>query len=167
MKKLTYLLTLLLCCSAASLSAQIGVTRHTEGWDNIPPEAHKRSYYFQRSVLAQMDDDAALEEVMLFGKDNGHYATYDLFKYYYAIVDNYTKEVEYISPEEYCSEAYSLVVEDRNNDGISELYITYFKEGTFSTDERGYALRAERCYDRIEWQAPAQTEDQTTKRKRK
>ncbi len=139
---------------------------HNEGWDNIPPEAQKGGYYFQRSLLAQMDDDAAMEEVMLFGKDNGHYATFDLFKYYYAVVDNYTKEVEYISPEEYVSEAYSLVVEDRDCNGRSELYITYFKEGTFSTDERGYALRAERCYDRIEWQAPAE-ESQTGNKKRR
>ena len=44
-----------------------------------------------------MDGDDALEEVMLFGRDNGHYPTFDLFKAYYAIVDNYTKEIQYIS----------------------------------------------------------------------
>lgn len=167
MKRTIILLTLLLCCMALPLSAQIGVTMHTEGWSNIPPEAHRSGYYFQRSVLAQMDNDPAFEEVMLFGKDNGHYATYDLFKYYYAIVDNYTKEVEYISPTEYVSEEYTLTVEDRNNDGRSELYITYFKEGTFSTDERGYALRAERCYDRIEWQQPEESIVEPTKRNRR
>ena len=43
-----------------------------------------------------MDDDAAMEEVMLFGRDNGHYPTFDLFKFYYVIVDNYTKEIQYI-----------------------------------------------------------------------
>lgn len=167
MKKILFLCIIALCGFAVQANAQIGVTMHTEGWSNIPPEAQKRGYYFQWSELAQMDDDPALEEVMLFGKDNGHYATYDLFKYYYAVVDNYTKEVEYISPTEYFSEAYSLVLEDRNNDGRSELYITYIKEGTFSTDKRGYALNGERCYERIEWQAPEQTNVQPTKRNRK
>ena len=28
-----------------------------------------------------MDDDTAMEEVMLFGRDNGHYPTFDLFKF--------------------------------------------------------------------------------------
>ena len=29
-----------------------------------------------------------------------------------------------------------FTVEDRNNDGISELYIDYFKDGKFTVDER-------------------------------
>ena len=98
-----------------------------------------------------MDDDAAMEEVMLFGRDNGHYPTFDLFKFYYVIVDNYTKEIQYISDEIYVTDKYTLTVEDRNNDGISELYIDYFKDGKFTVDERGYNLRTTRCYDRIEW----------------
>lgn len=98
-----------------------------------------------------MDDDAAMEEVMLFGRDNGHYPTFDLFKFYYVIVDNYTKEIQYISDEIYVTDKYALTVEDRNNDGISELYIDYFKDGKFTVDERGYNLRTTRCYDRIEW----------------
>ena len=98
-----------------------------------------------------MDGDDALEEVMLFGRDNGHYPTFDLFKAYYAIVDNYTKEVQYISDEIYVTDKYNLLVEDRNKDGISELYISYFKDGKFSVDEQGYNLRTTRCYDRIEW----------------
>ena len=51
----------------------------------------------------------------------------------------------------YVNDAYDLKVEDRNQDGRSELYITYFKDGKFSTDERGYGLKTTRCYDRIEW----------------
>ena len=98
-----------------------------------------------------MDDDAAMEEVMLFGRDNGHYPTFDLFKFYYVIVDNYTKEIQYISDEIYVTDKYALTVEDRNNDGISELYIDYFKDGKFTVDERGYNLRTTRCYDCIEW----------------
>mgnify|MGYP006350382285 FL=1 len=88
---------------------------------------------------------------MLFGHDNGHYPTFDLFKAYYAIVDNYTKEIQYISDEIYVTDKYNLLVEDRNKDGISELYISYFKDGKFSVDEQGYNLRPTRCYDRIEW----------------
>ena len=85
------------------------------------------------------------------GRDNGHYPTFDLFKAYYAIVDNYTKEIQYISDEIYVTDKYNLLVEDRNKDGISELYISYFKDGKFSVDEQGYNLRTTRCYDRIEW----------------
>ena len=115
------------------------------------PQAQKDGFWFQQSVLANMDDDAAMEEVMLFGRDNGHYPTFDLFKFYYVIVDNYTKEIQYISDEIYVTDKYALTVEDRNNDGISELYIDYFKDGKFTVDERGYNLRTTRCYDRIEW----------------
>ncbi len=64
--------------------------------------------------------------------------TFDLFKFYYVIVDNYTKEIQYISDEIYVTDKYALTVEDRNNDGISELYIDYFKDGKFTVDERGY-----------------------------
>lgn len=131
--------------------AQIGITAHHEGWDNIPPEAQRPGFYFQKSVLAQMDDDPVLEEVMLFGRDNGHYPTFDLFKAYYAVVDNYTKEVQYITDGEYVTDRYELVVEDRNGDGICELYVSYFKDGEFSVDERGNNLRTVRCHDRIEF----------------
>lgn len=144
------ILLLMLGCSLC-MQAQFAVTAHQEGWDRIPPQAQKPGFYLQQSVLAQMDGDAALEEVMLFGRDNGHYPTFDLFKAYYAIVDHYTKEVKYVSEAEYVTDHYELLVEDRNNDGISELYISYFKDGEFSVDERGYNLRTVRCYDRIEW----------------
>lgn len=149
MKKLFYLLLIL--GYSLSSHAQFSVTAHQEGWDKIPPQAQKKGFSFQQSVLANMDGDDALEEVMLFGRDNGHYPTFDLFKAYYVIVDNYTKEVQYISDEIYVTDKYNLLVEDRNNDGISELYISYFKDGKFSVDERGYNLKAVHCYDRIEW----------------
>ena len=67
------------------------------------------------------------------------------------IVDNYTREIQYISDEVYVTDKYTLTVEDRNNDRILELYIDYFKDGKFTVDERGYNLRTIRCYDRIEW----------------
>ena len=80
----------------------------SRGWDRIPPQAQKTAFWFQQSVLANMDDDAAMEEVMLFGRDNGHYPTFDLFKFYYVIVDNYTKEIQYISDEIYVTDKYAL-----------------------------------------------------------
>jgi hypothetical protein len=148
-RRLIYWVLLLFVCMGAH--AQFRVTAHQEGWDRIPPQVQKDGFWFQQSVLANMDDDTAMEEVMLFGRDNGHYPTFDLFKFYYVIVDNYTKEIQYISDEIYVTDKYTLTVEDRNNDGISELYIDYFKDGKFTVDERGYNLRTTRCYDRIEW----------------
>ena len=127
-RRLIYWVLLLFVCMGAH--DQFRVTAHQEGWDRIPPQAQKDGFWFQQSVLANMDDDAAMEEVMLFGRDNGHYPTFDLFKFYYVIVDNYTKEIQYI---------------------LDEIYIDYFKDGKFTVDERGYNLRTTRCYDRIEW----------------
>lgn len=86
----------------------------------------KRRLLVSTTVLANMDDDAAMEEVMLFGRDNGHYPTFDLFKFYYVIVDNYTKEIQYISDEIYVTDKYALTVEDRNNDGISRVIYRLF-----------------------------------------
>ena len=131
-RRLIYWVLLLFVCMGAH--AQFRVTAHQEGWDRIPPQAQKDGFWFQQSVLANMDDDTAMEEVMLFGRDNGHYPTFDLFKFYYVIVDNYTREIQYISDEIYVTDKYALTVEDRNNDGISELYIDYFKDGKFTVD---------------------------------
>ncbi|MDB9150252.1 hypothetical protein [Parabacteroides distasonis] len=148
-RKLIGLVFTLFVCMG--IHAQFSVTAHQEGWDRIPPGAQKDGFWLQQSVLVNMDDDDTLEEVMLFGKDNGHYPQFDLFKFYYVIVDDYTKEIQYISDEVYVTDKYELTVEDRNNDGISELYIHYFKDGKFVVDERGYNLQTVRCHDRIEW----------------
>ena len=107
MRKLIILLSALVYVIHAQ--AQFSVTAHQEGWDNIPPQVQKPGFSFQQSVLANMDGDDALEEVMLFGRDNGHYPTFDLFKAYYAIVDNYTKEIQYISDEIYVTDKYNLL----------------------------------------------------------
>ena len=72
-RQLIYWVLLLFVCMGAH--AQFRVTAHQEGWDRIPPQAQKDGFWFQQSVLANMDDDAAMEEVMLFGRDNGHYPT--------------------------------------------------------------------------------------------
>ena len=149
MRKLIILLSALVYVIHAQ--AQFSVTAHQEGCDNIPPQVQKPGFSFQQSVFANMDGDDALEEVMLFGRANGHDHTCTLFKASNAIVDNSTKEVQYISDEIYVTDKYNLLVEDRNKDGISELYISYFKDGKFSVDEQGYNLRTTRCYDRIEW----------------
>ena len=132
-----------------NLPAQIKVTAHQEGWDNIPPKAQLRGYSFQKSILAQMDDDPQMEEVILFGHDNGHWPEFDLFKFYVAVVGNYDKQVKFIS-DEFITEKYNLLVEDRNCDGKSEIYIRYIKDGSFSVDERGYYMQAQWCYDRME-----------------
>lgn len=161
MKKI--FLPLILGVFAISGNAEIKVTAHQEGWNNIPRQAQRQGFAFQKSILAQMDDDPALEEVILFGHDNGHYPTFDLFKAYYAIVDNYTKEVQYITEGEYVTDQYELLVEDRNNDGICELYVSYFKDGEFSVDERGNNLRTIRCYDRIEFTPETKTSKSSKK----
>lgn len=147
MKKMLIVCGLSLLCAAAG--AQFRVTAHQEGWEKYPPEVVRRGYGPQKSVLAQMDDDPQLEEVVLFGHDNGHWPEFDLFKAYYAIVDTYTREVEFIS-DEYVTDVYNLSVEDRNMDGRSELYYYYIKEGSFGVDERGYNKRSVYCYDRVE-----------------
>mgnify|MGYP000737881780 CR=1 FL=1 len=149
MRKLIILLSALVYVIHAQ--AQFSVTAHQEGWNNIPPQVQKPGFSFQQSVLANMDGDDALEEVMLFGRDNGHYPTFDLFKAYYAIVDNYTGHITCRHKGGGSKRAYRLIDFLRNKDGISELYISYFKDGKFSVDEQGYNLRTTRCYDRIEW----------------
>jgi len=99
-----------------------------------------------------MDEDGALEDVMLFSAHNGHYPYFDLFKNYYVVVDNYTKEVKYIS-DVVISTDRDLVLEDRNGDGKFELYRKYFQDGKFSVDEYGNKLSVTWVYDRIEWKA--------------
>lgn len=142
---------LLFFCLSSSLHAQFEETAYREGWDNVPPEVQKKGFWLQKTILTNMDDDEALEEVMLFGRDVGHYPQFDLFEVYYAIVDYYTKEVQYLSDKTYYTTSMDLVVEDRNKDGRSELYRKYFKDKKFSVDERGYNLSVTWCYDRIEW----------------
>lgn len=119
-------------------------------WDKCPPEVQKRGFGLHKSQLVQMDDDAALEDVLLFSAHNGHYPYFDLFKNYYVIIDNYTKEVKYVSDVVISTER-DLILEDRNGDGKFELYREYFKDGQFSVDEYGNKLNAIRVYDTIEY----------------
>ncbi len=148
-KRLSTVLFLFLL--AAGAEAQFRVTAHQVGWDNIPPEAVREGFWLQKSIIAQMDDDPQLEEVMMFGRDNGHWPEFDLFKVYYVIVGTYSKEIKYISPVEYVTDEYKMLVEDRDKNGVCELYISYIKDGSFSVDERGYGKKAVYCFDRIEF----------------
>lgn len=156
-----YLCTIALLCLSLAASAQYAVTAHQEGWEETPPEAVRQGFSLQKRLLADMDTEPGMEEILVFGHDNGHYPTFDLFKVYYAIVDHYTKQVKYLS-DIYVNDTYYARVEDRNADGLCELYIAYFKDGRFSVDERGYNLQTVRCYDRIECTTPPHDTLKTT-----
>lgn len=157
MIKQIFLLSCLFLLSA-ELYAQFQETDCREGWDEIPPSVQKNGFWLQKTVLVNMDDDDALEEIMLFGRDVGHYPQFDLFEVYYAIVDHYTKEVQYLSTDTYYTTSMDLKVEDRNKDGRAELYRKYFKDKKFSVDERGYNLSVTWCYDRVEWKPEKSTQ---------
>ena len=117
-------------------------------WDKYPPEVQLRGFGLYKSQLVQMDDDPQLEEVLLFSSDFGHYPYFDLFKHYYVIIDNYTKQVKYQSDVVISTER-NLVLEDRNNDGKYELYRKYFKDGSFKVDKDGNNLSVTWVYDCI------------------
>ncbi len=123
-------------------------------WDKYPPEVQKRGFGLYKSQLVQMDEDAALEDVLLFSAHNGHYPYFDLFKNYYVIIDNYTKEVKYVS-DVVISTDRDLVLEDKNGDGKFELCRKYFKDGQFSVDEYGNKLNVVWLYDAIEYKYDA------------
>ncbi|MDR0738129.1 MAG: hypothetical protein LBF39_03535 [Prevotellaceae bacterium] len=118
-------------------------------WEKYPPEVQLRGFGLHQSQLVQMDNDAQLEEVFLFSADNGHYPYFDIFKIYYVIVGNYTKEVKYKSEIVRTTER-SLLLEDRDNDGKFELYHRYFKDGNFTVDTSGNHLQVTWVYDCIE-----------------
>jgi chitinase len=147
MKKILFLFFFLGCFTQAWSQYQ---TSEARTWDRFPPEAQERGFGVNKSQLLQMDNDPALEEVFLFAADNGHYPYFDLFKVYYVIVDYYTKELKYKS-EILISTKRELVLEDRNNDGIYELYRSYFRDGKFSVDANGNNLSVRWLYDRVEW----------------
>lgn len=147
MKRIVLLCLFLMACFAQAWSQyQAGTPRK---WDKYPPEVQQRGFGPHASQLVQMDDDPALEEVILFSAHNGHYPYFDLFKNYYVIVDYYTKEVKYKSDIVISTER-DLILEDRNNDGKYELYRTYFQDGKFTVDEFGNNLKVTWMYDCIE-----------------
>lgn len=150
MKKL--LLLSLLFFSSACVMAQFKVST-PRSWNRFPPEVQKPGFGVVTSQVVKMDDGKEDVEVFLFSSDNGHYPSFDIFKCYYAIIGNYSKEVKFTS-DVTLTTTRELNLEDRNNDGIFELYRRYMKDGKFSVDENGDKLRAEWVYDRIEWSSP-------------
>jgi chitinase len=118
--------------------------------DQYPPEAQKRGFGLHKSETAQMDDDPVPETVLLFSAHNGHYPYFDLFRNYYVIIDRYTGKIKYMS-DVVVSTDREITLEDRNHDGKYELYRRYFKDGKFSTDEKGNKLSVTWMYDTIEF----------------
>lgn len=119
-------------------------------WCDYPPELQKPGFGVHKSELVQMDNSPALEKVLLFSADNGHYPYFDLFKNYYVVLDNYSKQVKYISDVTISTER-NLQLEDRDSDGRYELYRKYFKDGKFSVDKEGNHLKQVWYYDTIEF----------------
>lgn len=105
--------------------------------ENVPEAARKRGYGMVKTEFAQLDQDPASEQVFLFGHDNGHWPEFDLFKSYIAVVDSHTREVEFLS-DEFVTDRYNLMVEDRDGDGLAELYYYFVDMDSFRTDENGY-----------------------------
>lgn len=139
----------LMCLLSVSAVAQFRVS-DPRSWNRYPPEVQKPGFGLVTSRLVQMDDSKEDEEVFLFSADNGHYPDFDIFKCYYVVVGNYSKEVKYISTVTR-STLRDLVLEDRNQDGIYELYRRYMKDDKFSVDANGEHLITEWVYDKIEW----------------
>ncbi len=146
MKRSIVTILFLLTCTLAWSQYQTSPART---WDKFPPDVQERGFGLQASQLVQMDDDPALEEVLLFSSDNGHYPYFDIFRLYYVVVDYYTKEVKYKSDIVRSTER-TLVLEDRNGDGKYELYRKYFQNGDFTVDAEGNNLKVTWVYDTIE-----------------
>lgn len=143
--------TFLILCVWIVCAGQVRAQYHTSearSWDRYPPEVQLRGFGVHSSELIQMDDDPQLEEVFLFSADNGHYPYFDVFRTYYVIVGYHTKEVKYRSDITFSTER-KLVAEDRNDDGKSEIYRRYFREGKFTVDKEGNHLSTAWAYDSI------------------
>ena len=126
---------LLAGCLSFPALAQYGVPPASDA--PVPDGMVRRGFYLQKSVVAQMDGDAAQEEVFLVGHDAGHWPEFDLFKFYYSVVDRATGAIEYTS-DEYLSDRFNLLVDDRDRDGVSEIHFQYIKDGSFTTAADGY-----------------------------
>lgn len=150
MKRLLFLSVFLFANVYAIAQFKVSPAR---SWNRFPPEVQKSGFGMTTSQVLQMDDTKEEEEVFLFTADNGHYPYFDIFKSYYVIIGYYSKEVKHIS-EITLSTSKELVLEDRNKDGIYELYRRYMKDGKFTVDENGDKLQANWVFDKVEWQSP-------------
>lgn len=115
---------------------------------NIPESIMRKGYVLQKSVFAQMDSDPQSEHVFLFGHDNGHWPEFDLFKSYVAVVDTKTGEVEYLS-DEFVTDKYNVTLDDRDADGLAEMYYYYIDMDSFTADADGYHPAWNYKYERI------------------
>jgi chitinase len=149
MNRKTIICLCFLLCAFAKAQGQF-VASEPRTWDQYPPEAQKQGFGLHKSETAQMDDDPAPETVLLFSAHNGHYPYFDLFRNYYVIIDRYTGQIKYMS-DVVVSTDREITLEDRNHDGKYELYRRYFKDGKFSTDEKGNKLSVTWMYDTIEF----------------
>lgn len=147
MKKIALLIALVI--GALSGWCQY-TTSLPQTWDDYPPSVQKPGFGVFASQLVQMDNSPALEKVILFSAHNGHYPYFDLFKNYYVIIDNYSKEVKYVSDVTISTDR-DLVLEDRDNNGKFELYRKYFKDGKFTVDKEGNHLNVVWNYDKVEF----------------
>jgi len=116
--------------------------------NNIPESVIRKGYGLQKSAFVQMDSDPQSEHVFLFGHDNGHWPEFDLFKSYIAVVDTKTGEVEYMS-DEFVTDKYNVNLDDRDSDGLAEMYYYYIDMNSFTTDADGYHPAWNYKYERI------------------
>ncbi len=107
----------------------------------------EKGFWYQKNLEVQMDTTPEKESILLYGRDVGHYPEFDLFEYYYVI---YRDDVLWKSPK-FRSNELQIHTADRNEDGIFELNIRYFKDSKFQTNQRGWNLQAEWNQDVIEW----------------
>ena len=148
-RRISFIIFLFLALGAGPISrAQLQVTSHREGWSTIPPQAQRRGFYFQRSVSAQMDSTPELEEVVLYGCDNGHWPEFDLFRQYVAVVSPSSGKVLYLG-EPVVVDHFNMEILDRNSDGLSEVYYSYIKKNTFRVGDTGYSPSWVECNDCI------------------
>ncbi len=108
----------------------------------------EKGFWYQKNLEVQMDTTPEKESILLYGRDVGHYPEFDLFEYYYII---YRDDVLWKSPK-FRSNEMQIHTADRNEDGIFELNIRYFKDSKFQTDQRGWELQAEWNQDVVEWE---------------
>lgn len=107
----------------------------------------EKGFWYQKSVEIQMDTTPEKENILLYGRDVGHYPEFDLFEYYYVIC----REDVLWKSSKFRSNEMEIRTDDRNADGVFELNIRYFKDSKFQTDQRGWNLQADWNQDVVEW----------------
>ncbi len=134
------------------------ITSHNSLWrvrvplnTNHPAEAGRRGFWAHKMELAQMDSDEAPERVILFAADNGHYPEFDIFKQYYAVVDDATGQVQHLS-DVVLSTKRDIVLEEAG--AVKKLVMEHFEDGKFEVDEKGENLKTKWARKVIELAEP-------------